>query len=131
MANDLLRAYGYPESYLYKPGRDVVSWDGLNDWMSIKRWKGGQVKGGRLIGRRLIGEVFIIRDCQDATLKNLAILVDIVYGHMWDFLKAPHLFPDARFAVVLADWVAPTLEARIFGHRVAFVVNSLPQDTIQ
>jgi hypothetical protein len=115
MANDLLRTYGYSESYFYKPGQHVNR-DSLDDWIYGVR--------------DLKGKLFIIRDCQTEVAENLVYLVDVVKELLRSIQKRPHLYPDKRLAVVLAGWTEPILEARISGHRVAFVVNPLPQDVM-
>lgn len=128
MANDLLRVYGYQGSYFYKPGQHV-NWDSMNDWMFIKGVRGGYYRAGR-VEWHFIGEVFIIRDCQPGALERLTLLVDKVRGRLLPREKHPHLLAATKMAVVLAGWAEATLEARLSGRRVAFVVNPLLQNAI-
>ena len=128
MANDLLRAYDYQGGYFYKPG-EHVNWDSMNDWMFIKGVRGGHYRAGR-VEWHFIGEVLIIRDCQPGALERLTLLADKVRVRLLPREKHPHLLAATKMAVVLAGWADATLEARLSGRRVAFVVNPLPQNVL-
>lgn len=114
MINDILRKYGYPNTYFYKKD-DVVTLDGLRDWMFIQGWE----------GKQFIGEVFLLRDCNKEVADNLAFFVAIVSSRVDELQKRPHVFPSARIAVVLEGWDKPSLVGNVFRRRVSWTVQPL------
>jgi hypothetical protein len=124
MANDILRAYGYSDRYLYSE-KDTVSWDGLNDWMFIKGWKDSQFVAGRLVSGRFVGEIFVLRGSQSANQECLSFFLDIVSSRVQQIQRQPHLHPDTKIAVVLAGWAEPTVENFFSRPHVKWGVASL------
>lgn len=125
VGNDILRAYGYPASYFYQPGQKKMSWDAISDWMFVTYWEEKPRKGLSWQRETFLGELILLRDCTQEVSVNLAGLVGSVENQI---KHAQSLSPiwKGRLLVVLAGWTAPVLEARVGGHRYAWIVNPLP-----
>jgi hypothetical protein len=111
MANDVMKAYGYSESYLYDR-QAKVSLDGLNDWMFINGWE----------NKQFIGEVFIIRSCHPEALQCISIIIYLMYNMIQEIYKKPHLFRDTRLVVVLAGWSSNPIK---IDRKTSLIVNAL------
>ena len=126
VGNDILRAYGYPENYLYQPGQKV-SWDAISDWMFAKCWKEEKrLFENSKIATIFVGELIIIRDCRNEIAVNLAFFVQSVQAYI-QHVQRMHPLATGKLIVVLAGWTQPVLSARIAGHRISWVLNSLPE----
>lgn len=126
MANDLMDAYGYRESYRWQLGQPV-GWDSLNDWILIKQWQRGSVVLGSITGSQFAGELVVIRQSQYASEDVLAFLLDVIQAHVRRSLQ---LHSQARIVVVLEGWDRLVIEGRVgkgrVGRRVGWMVNPMP-----
>jgi hypothetical protein len=126
VGNDILRAYGYPENYLYHSGQKV-GWDAISDWMFVKCWREEkeQFKGNVHKAMSVfVGELIIIRDSRKEVSINLAHFVDSVQAYI-QHVQSMYALATGKLIVVLAGWTQPVLAERIAGHRIAWVLNSL------
>ncbi|GCE13566.1 hypothetical protein [Tengunoibacter tsumagoiensis] len=116
VGNSIVDLY-VPEEKIHYKQKDFVSWDQLVDWIDGVQGKDSQYQGN----------LIIIRECRDEVIKNLAKFIEVIYKQSILVLNQKrHLFPQARFAIVLAGWEYPYFRARA-SSSMAFDVHILSE----